>query len=514
MGTVYLVGAGPGDPRLITLRGHELLRRADVVLHDALVDPRLLRLPPAEARVVDVGRRANEARPWDQDAITRRLIDLSLEHRVVVRLKGGDPFVFGRGGEEGLALAEAGVPFEVVPGITSGVGVPGCAGIPLTHRGVAGSVLFATPPRGDGEEAESEWRRIAASGDTVVLFMAGRRLAETGERLIRHGRRPGEPAAAVEWGTLSRQRVTVDRLDRLAERVGRPFTGPVLVVVGDVVGLREQLLRGGDGRPVPARPASRARLAGHTILLARARPHRSRIAERLERLGADVIEHPTVHSVVNAGTEGLAAAVSAQAPGSAVVFTGSAPVRALARALRREGRDARVLAGSHLVGVGAGAAAALRRSNLGCDCAVRAGDPADVFRALRRRAGALEGRSVLVVHDGHEVSALERALEATGAELTSLMVAERTVDVRGRRSLERLLTRGEVDWVVLPSSSAAQALASAGPRLPPDVPVLAMGRSTAATARALGFSEPRVPEAPGTAGLIAAFRTLTRRRVG
>lgn len=241
MGTVYLVGAGPGDPNLVTRRGEALLRRADVVLHDALIDPRILTWAPARAEIVDVGHRAGESRRLDQEGINRLMIDRARVHPVVVRLKGGDPFVFGRGGEEALALAEASVPFEVVPGVTSGVGALVCAGIPLTHRGMTGNALLATPPRVHGEAAETEWCRIAGTGGTLVLYMAGRRLAETAERLIRHGRDAGEPAALVEWGTLPRQRVVVARLDRLAARVGGTPRGPALLVVGEVVGLRERI---------------------------------------------------------------------------------------------------------------------------------------------------------------------------------------------------------------------------------------------------------------------------------
>ncbi|HEX6199099.1 MAG TPA: uroporphyrinogen-III C-methyltransferase [Thermoanaerobaculia bacterium] len=239
MGTVYLVGAGPGDPGLITRRGEALLRRAGAVLHDALVDPRLLAWPPPGAEILDVGRRAGGRRALDQASIVAALIERARRHEVVVRLKGGDPFVFGRGGEEALGLASAGVPFEVVPGVTSAVGALAAAGIPLTHRGLASCALLAAPPRGEGD-----WEELARSTGTVVLFMVGRRIAEACEALVRHGRPPDTPAAAVESATLPEQRVVAGTLADLADRAARPGGGPVLLVVGEVVRLRERLGRG------------------------------------------------------------------------------------------------------------------------------------------------------------------------------------------------------------------------------------------------------------------------------
>lgn len=265
MGTAYLVGAGPGDPKLLTRRGAELLARADVVLHDALIDPGILGLA-RRAEIIDVGRRAGESRWLTQERINRLLVELARRHAVVVRLKGGDPLVFGRGGEEALALARAGIPFEIVPGVTAGVGALAHAGIPLTHRGVSTSAVFVTAHDREDPGREAEWRHIAGIGGTVVVYMGGGRIRAVTERLIRFGRAPETPAAVVESGTLPTQRVVEGRLDEIAERAGE-LTGPALIVIGDVARLREGLAW---IQPGP--------LAGRTVLVARARAIQERCA--------------------------------------------------------------------------------------------------------------------------------------------------------------------------------------------------------------------------------------------
>lgn len=237
--TVYLVGAGPGDPRLLTLRGAEVLRGADVVVYDRLAPAALLDLAPARAERIDAGKSPGRKR-MDQGAINRLLVDRARKGKTVVRLKGGDPFVFGRGGEEALACARAGVPVEVIPGVTSAVAAPEAAGIPLTHRGVASSFAVVTATTASG--AEPGLDRVATAVDTLVVLMAAGRLRETCRKLIRAGRSPGEPAAVVQWATTSRQRSvtgTLADLPGLAEAaaIGPPAT----LVVGRAVAVAQEL---------------------------------------------------------------------------------------------------------------------------------------------------------------------------------------------------------------------------------------------------------------------------------
>jgi uroporphyrin-III C-methyltransferase len=240
-GTVWLVGAGPGDPGLLTLHAARALAEADVVLHDALIAPEILALAGAGARLEPVGKRAG--RPSARQLrINQRLIELTRERLRVVRLKGGDPFVFGRGGEEALALAAAGVPFRVVPGITAGLAAPAYAGIPATHRMRAQSVALVTGHNaGGGAPRAVDWTALARGAQTIVLYMALQRLPEIATALLRAGRAPGEPVALLSEATTPRERRIVTTLAAAAAASGRAERGPTLIVIGPVVGLSELL---------------------------------------------------------------------------------------------------------------------------------------------------------------------------------------------------------------------------------------------------------------------------------
>jgi len=238
IGRVFLVGAGPGDPRLLTLRGAEVLRRADVVVHDRLISPAVLDLAPARAERIDVGKAPGRPHP-DQAAICALLVERARRGQAVVRLKGGDPFVFGRGGEELLACARAGVPVEVVPGVTSAVAAPAAAGIPVTHRGLARSFAVVTATTADG--GGPDWAALARAADTLVVLMGAGRLAEVCRALVAAGRAAEEPAAAVEAATTPAERTVVGTLATLPDlaRAAR-LRPPATLVVGAVVALAEE----------------------------------------------------------------------------------------------------------------------------------------------------------------------------------------------------------------------------------------------------------------------------------
>jgi uroporphyrinogen III methyltransferase/synthase len=241
-GRVYLVGAGPGDPGLITVRGLEVIRRAEVLVHDRLVHPALIDEAPASARRIYAGKQAG-AHCLPQKRINALLVEHARRGRVVVRLKGGDPFVFGRGGEEALALAAAGIPFEIVPGVSAAVAVPAYAGIPVTHRGIGSSIAVVTghedPDKG---AAAVDWSRLATAVDTLVVLMGGRGLPRIVAALLAHGRAPATPAALVRWGTTAAQQTVVGTLADIVERAtAARLEPPVLIVIGEVVRLREHL---------------------------------------------------------------------------------------------------------------------------------------------------------------------------------------------------------------------------------------------------------------------------------
>ena len=280
--TVYLVGAGPGDPGLLTVRGRELLERCDALVYDRLADPRIVAIAPATAERVYAGKQPG-GHTLSQEQINAGLVELAGRHRCVVRLKGGDPFVFGRGGEEGLALAAAGVEWEVVPGVSSAYAVPAYAGIPVTHRGLSAQVTFVTgheDPTKPGSDLD--WASLAASPGTLVFLMGVGALAANAARLIEHGMAPDTPAAVISRGTRPGQRTVTAPLDRIAdEAAGLP--APAITLVGAVAGLRPQLTWF-ERRP----------LFGIRVAVTRARAQASGLAARLSELGADVVEAPSI----------------------------------------------------------------------------------------------------------------------------------------------------------------------------------------------------------------------------
>jgi len=283
-GRVYLVGAGPGDPGLLTLRGRDVLAAADVVLYDALADPRLLAHAPTAAEKILVGKRHG------RESVTQEQIEALMQARalggkMVVRLKGGDPFIFGRGGEEAEACRRAGIDFEVVPGVTSAIAVPAFAGVPLTHREHSSLVTFVTGRSGDArEDSGINWEALAHSGGTLVFLMAMTRIGEIASRLIAAGMDAATPVTGVRWGTLPRQKKITSTLARIeADSNAALVRPPVVFVVGAVAGLADEL---GWFERLP--------LFGRRIVVTRARRQGVALAERLERAGAEVLEFPTI----------------------------------------------------------------------------------------------------------------------------------------------------------------------------------------------------------------------------
>jgi uroporphyrinogen III methyltransferase / synthase len=347
-GIVYLVGAGPGDPGLMTLRALELVAGADVVLYDRLIPPGALDGARADAELRYVGK--EPGRPaLPQEEINELLVSLGQSGRTVVRLKGGDPFVFGRGGEEAEALAAADVPFEVVPGVTAGVAAPAYAGIPVTHRDAASAVAFVTgheDPSKDGSALD--WEALARFPGTLVFYMGIKNLPLIAERLVAAGRPAAQPVAVVQRGTLAGQRTVTATLETIAGAVAdaglRP---PAITVVGPVTELRETLAW------LERRP-----LHGETVAVTRARAQASELAARLRTLGAEVVETPAIR------IEPLPVELPSLAGYSLICFTSPNGVRLFFEALPG---DARTLAGTRVAAIGPGTAAALRSYGIEAD---------------------------------------------------------------------------------------------------------------------------------------------------
>jgi len=356
-GKVYLVGAGPGDPGLLTLRGKECLEQADVVLYDYLANPALLTHVPDHAERVYVGRRGKGKYP-EQESINRLLIERARAGKVVVRLKGGDPFVFGRGGEEAEVLASGGIEFEVVPGVTAAVAVPAYAGIPVTHRTLASTLTIVTGHE-DPEKPSTalEWPRLATSQGTLVFLMGMKNLSAIVTNLMAEGRPASTPVAIIRWGTRAVQHTVVGTLADITEKAeAAQMEPPTVIVVGEVVRLRPQL-NWFEQRP----------LFGKRVLMTRAKEQAGDLAARLASYGAEPVESPTITIVPPVDWTAVDRAISEIGTYDWVIFTSVNGVDRFMTRLLARGLDSRCLAGRRLCCIGPRTAQELERFGLRAD---------------------------------------------------------------------------------------------------------------------------------------------------
>lgn len=483
-GKVYLIGAGPGDPGLFTLKGKRCLEEADVIAYDALANQRLLAYARPDAELIYVGKRGGQ-HTLPQEEIGRLLIERAGAGKIVARLKGGDPFIFGRGGEEAEELAAAGVPFEVVPGVTSAVAAPAYAGIPLTHRDFTSTVAFVTGHEDPTKEDTSiAWDKIATGIGTLVFFMGVGRLPEIVRQLVHHGRPPETPAAVIRWGTRAEQAVVTATLATLEERCAG-MKPPALIVVGEVVGLRERL-RWFEDKP----------LFGKRILITRAREQASAFGQRLEALGAEVIEFPTIRIEAPESWEPLDAAIRRLREYQWVIFTSVNGVRFFWERLHTAGRDVRDLAGITVCAIGPATAAAL------LDRGIHADLVPNEFKAeaLVEAVGAerIGGSRVLVPRAAEAREVLPEELARRGARV-DVVPAYRTVKSASNvEEVRALLRDGRVDAVTFTSSSTVRyfldLVGEDAPGLLHRVVVASIGPITAETAARHGLISHVVPE--------------------
>jgi uroporphyrinogen III methyltransferase/synthase len=481
--TVYLVGAGPGDPGLITVRGAEALGRADLVVHDRLAERSLLDLAPAGAERIDVGKRPGD--PVRQEEINDLLIEYARAGRCVVRLKGGDPFVFGRGGEEAEALAAAGVDFEVVPGVTAAVAVPAYAGVPVTHRGLSTSFTVVTGHSRQALDADVDWDALAKVGGTIVVLMGAAHRDEIARRLIAGGRSPTTPVAAVSWGTRPGQRSVRTTLGGLPAAELEP---PVTMVIGPVAQLD---LAWFERRP----------LFGWTVVVTRARSQASALVDRLRSVGAGTVELPVIS--VTKPTDGgaaLRAAAERLDRYEWVVFTSANAVDSLMALVR----DARAFGPARLAAIGAGTADALGRWRLVADLVPErfvAEGLLDVFPDPAR-VDSPEGGRVLLPRAAEAREVLPKGLGARGWQV-DVVEAYRTE--RLPPSADALAAVRTAQAVTFTSSSTVTGFLEVVDRS--DVPsiVACIGPVTADTARSLGLHVDVVAGTHTIEGLVDAL---------
>ncbi len=511
-GRVYLVGAGPGDPGLLTARALELIAAADVILYDRLIPSAALDGARGDAEVLFVGKegggesdRSRETRAsgagrfgdagrtgdasvseclpvsvasvspigprfGQQEQIEALLVEHARAGRTVVRLKGGDPFVFGRGGEEALALHEAGIPFEVVPGVSAGVAAPAYAGIPVTHRGRATAVALVTGhTREDGpDESTLAWPALAAFPGTLVFYMGVRQLPQIAQSLIAAGRSAAEPVAIVERGTLPGQRTVTGTLATIAELAqAENVRAPAITVVGPVAELASEL---SWLTPAP--------LAGLTVAVTRARASASGLSRRLESLGAHVVQAPVIRTVPLPGP------APELAPYDLLCLTSPAGVGALFERLRTAGVDARALAGARVAAIGPGTAAALGEHGILADVVPDRSVAEGLVAALADVQPPVRRALIARAREGREV--LPDALRAQGAEVDVLTLYETVAEAPPEHILREALM---ADYIAFTSASTVrfflQAAGSAD--FSPDARIVSIGPITSEALREQGL---------------------------
>jgi uroporphyrinogen III methyltransferase/synthase len=466
-GRVHLVGTGPGDPGLLTARALELIAGADTILYDRLIPESALDGARADAELLFAGKQGGgESVP--QEHTLRLLIERARAGRRVVRLKGGDPFVFGRGGEEALALRRAGIPFEVVPGVTAGVAAPAYAGIPVTHRARAAAVAFVTgheDPTKDGSDLD--WRALAAFPGTLVFYMGVRRIEQISGSLIAAGRPASEPVAVIERGTLPNQRTVTSTLAHLAEAVRRErVKAPAITLVGPVAELGEELawFRAGP-------------LAGVSVAVTRARPQASALARRLSDLGATVVQTPAIR------IRPLPGPPLDPSGYDLICLTSPNGVRCLFERLRAGGRDARSLAGARIAAIGPGTARALRQHGVEPDVVPER----FVAESLAQALASVEARRALIARAAQARDVLPDALRGRGVEVEVMALYETLPEPLSADRRERALG---ADYITFTSSSTVHhffGAARGDPPLASSARLVSIGPVTSATLREHGI---------------------------
>jgi uroporphyrinogen III methyltransferase / synthase len=505
-GRVVLIGAGPGDPGLITIKGAEALAEADVVVYDRLASPELLEHCRPDVERIYVGKEPGRDH-LSQERINAMLVEAASRGLLVARLKGGDPFVFGRGGEEAEALRAAGIPFEVVPGVTSATAVPAYAGIPVTHRGLASTFAVITGHE-DPEKPESsvDWAKLATAVDTLVFLMGTKTLPEIVEKLVANGRAVETPAAVIRWGTTPEQRTVAGTLSDIASRVEEAgITPPAITVVGKVVRLRESLSWFED-RP----------LFGKRVLITRTRRQASVLARLLADEGAIPVELPAIEIEPSADPEAVGAAIDDLTAGRYgwSVFMSANAVELWFEHLRDRGLDARAFAGAFVAAIGPATADALAERGISADFV----PPEYVAEAVvdGLRAHVSSGDRVLVPRAEGARTELVEGLRAAGAEVDEVTLYRAVVPETAPTGALSMLRDGAIDIVTFTSSSTVRNLAAMlnghietlrGPL------VACIGPITAKTAEELGLRVDVVASEYTVEGLVRAITNRVRKAV-
>lgn len=495
-GYVYLVGAGPGDPKLLTIRGSECIARADVLVYDRLASRTLLKLTQPNCEKIYVGK-SPEGHTLRQEEINDLLVSKALEGKIVTRLKGGDPFVFGRGGEEAEALIEAGISFEVVPGVTSAIAVPAYAGIPVTHRDLTSSFTVITGHEKPSKDSSAiAWESLATSGSTLIFLMGMENLRMIAEKLQEHGLPPSTPSGIIQWGTRSEQRVVTGKLEDITELASsQGFTNPAVIIVGEVVSLRDKL-KWFENRP----------LFGQRIIVTRARHQASVLSQAIQDLGGEPLEFPVIEIAEPTDPSRLAEAVQAIKSFSWLIFTSANGVQAFFAELKHQGKDIRELVGIELAAIGPATKKALEEMGL-----FTAYIPEE-YRAERIAEGLKDkvryGQKILLARAEDARMVLVEELKRFGAEVWDIPAYKTVLGTADQAELLELLTNKAVDAVTFTSSSTVRnflQLLEGNTDLLKGVKCFSIGPITSSTAAEMGLTIDSQAEEYTIDGLIKAL---------
>lgn len=494
-GKVYLVGAGPGDPGLITVKGRELLEKAEVVVYDYLANPVLLKFCPQEAEFIYVGKKGGE-HTLSQEEINRLLVEKAREGKVVIRLKGGDPFLFGRGGEEIEELVRAGIPFEIVPGITSAIAVPAYAGIPVTHRDYTSTLAIVTGHEAEGkEESKIDFKALAKMG-TLVFLMGVKNLPHIVKNLVDAGKAPETPCAIIQWGTTPKQKTVTGTLSDIAFRAKEAgITAPAIVIVGEVVKLRE-LFNWYERKP----------LFGKRVLITRTREQASKLRRALEEFGAEVIEIPTIEvkPIENALTKEVLEKLPQY---DWLVFTSENGIKFFFKALLEKDLDLRALGNTRLAVIGPATKEALILRGIKPDLMPEKDYTQEGLAEAFQKID-LSGKKVLIVRAKVARDVLPESLRRLGAQVEILPIYE-TIKPQGvGKDLSQAFEKG-IDLLTFTSSSTVenffQILKENNMKIPEGTLIASIGPITTRTLKDFGYIPQIEAEEYTIPGLVSAI---------
>ncbi len=493
-GIVYLIGAGPGDPELITLKGKKMLEMADAIVYDYLVNPELLSLAKEGAELYYVGKMGG-SHTMSQEEINKLLVKLALEGKRVVRLKGGDPFLFGRGGEEIEELIKHDLPFEVVPGVTSAIAVPAYAGIPVTHRNFTSTLAIITGHEAEGKnESRVDYKSLAKLG-TLVFLMGVKNLPRIVENLIKKGKSPQTPVAVIQWGTTPEQRVVTGELREIVAKVEEArLSAPAIIVVGEVVSLREKF-KWFEKKP----------LFGKRILITRTREQASKLKDLLSSLGSKVYEVPTIKVQYCLQPEEIAKLKYLESY-DWLVFTSENGVKAFLKALNKLGLDLRALKGIKIAVIGPGTEEVLKKYCIIPDLRPETDYTQEGLLDAFAKENLI-GKRILLLRAKVARDVLPKGLQNLGAHVEILPIYETIIPQESKEKLKEALSKG-VDLITFTSSSTVENFFKLLDGLEyelKDILFAAIGPITAQTLRRYGYEPQIISQENTIPGLVQAI---------